>query len=301
MGVNRHRAVEERKLGVSLGEIPVVITGATGRLGGILRRVWGAVPPPGLVPHWAARGEGTGLQWDIPGAPVPALPRGAVVLHLAAVLRGDEAALRRNSAMAAPVMAAAQAAGAVAVLFASTAAVYAPTDRPAGEDTPPAPANPYGRAKLAAEAAFRALPGPPLTVLRIGNVAGADALLAPRPGAHAPNPMLLDPVPGRAGGPLRSWIGPVTLAGALAALCRQAAAGGLPPVLNLAQSPPLTMAGLLQAAGRNWRYGPPNPAVVPAAVMDMARLAARLPLPAATEAGLAAELATLAALDRPPE
>ena len=66
-------------------------------------------------------------------------------------------------------------------------------------------------------------------------------------------------------------------------------------MLNLTQSPPLPMADLLQAAGRGWHYGPPNPAVVPAAVMAGGRLAALMPLPPATAPALAAELATLLA------
>jgi hypothetical protein len=87
-----------------------------------------------------------------------------------------------------------------------------------------------------------------------------------RPGAT----VVLDPVPG---GPMRSWIGPVTLAHALAALCRMAV---LPPVLNLAQPGPLRMAALLESAGIDWRYGLPNPATARRATLDTGRASALL-------------------------
>ncbi len=273
-----------------MAETPVVVTGASGRLGTLLRRAWALEPPAGLAPVWAGRGPQVDLRWDILADPAPALPGGAVVLHLAAVLRGDAAALAQNAAMAAPVMAAARRSGAAAVLVASTAAVYAPTAIPAGETTNPAPANPYGRAKLATEAAFAAETGPGPVILRIGNVVGADALLGAR-GDGAP--VVLDPVPGRGGGPLRSWIGPVTLARILAMLCRMAGGDRLPPVLNLTMAPPLPMAELLDAAGRVWRYGSPNPAVVPAAVLSAERLATLYPLPEASGRGLVGELTRL--------
>jgi nucleoside-diphosphate-sugar epimerase len=269
---------------------PVVVTGANGRLGALLRRAWALEPAAGLMPVWAGRGPDADLRWDILADPPPSLPEGAIVLHLAAVLRGDTAALGQNAAMAAPVMAAARQSGAAAVLVASTAAVYAPTAVPARETVDPAPTAPYGRAKLAAEVAFQAETGPRPVVLRIGNVVGADALLGPRTDG---GPVVLDPVPGRDGGPLRSWIGPVTLARVLAALCRMACEDRLPSLLNLATAPPLPMADLLDAAGRAWRYGPPNPAVVPAAVLSAERLAALYPLPEARAGGLVAELARL--------
>ncbi len=183
--------------------------------------------------------------------PVPDLPRGAVILHLAGVTRGDETALRQNLAMIPALARAAQAASARSILFASTAGVYAPGPDPAGEEDAPAPPGAYGRAKLLAEQALRDRAHCPVHVLRIGNVAGADALLGPRP---AQSPIVLDPVPGRDGGPLRSWIGPRDLAAALAALCR----ADLPPVLNLAQDPPLAMADLLDASHLPWTYGPPR-------------------------------------------
>jgi|GEM_PF-2492663 len=169
------------------------------------------------------------------------------------------------------------------IFFASTAAVYQPGSFPAQEGDPVGPPNPYGLSKAKAETALLNLAPCPVTLLRIGNVAGADALLGPRPAEE----ILLDPVPGRDGGPVRSWIGARTLAMVL----RRLALHDTPPILNLACDPPLPMADLLTASGLPWRYGPPNPAVVPMAALSVQRLAALCDLPAVTPADLAAQAA----------
>lgn len=61
------------------------------------------------------------------------------------------------------------------LIFASSAAVYGGSDRPIPEDTPPAPPNAYGAAKLAVEQGFSAIAakeGLPLTILRAANIYG---------------------------------------------------------------------------------------------------------------------------------
>lgn len=234
--------------------------------------------------------------------PCPGLPRGAVVLHLAAVVGAttpDERA--RSLRLGSAVAEACRSQAARALLAASSAAVYAPSARPAREHAPPAPVTANGRSKAETEAALLrdcaaegAAPAVPLALLRIGNIPGADALFGPRPADAAP--ILLDPVPGRDGGPVRSWIGPRMLGRAFAQLCHLAASGprSLPPVLNLAQDPPLAMADLLAASGLPWSYGPPRAGVVADAVLCTARLREVCPLPPATAEGLMAELRALA-------
>ncbi len=265
--------------------LTVVITGANGRVAGLLRRVWSDRPPRGLSVLWSARCPGHGLHWDLFSATAPALPRGSVILHLAGVVRGS--GMAANPRMIPALMCVAHASGAAAVVLASTVAVYAPGSLPAAEDQTPAPVSAYGLSKLEAEeAAFAASGGLPVTALRIGNVLGADALF----GQGGTAPLRLDPVPGQADGPLRSWIGPQTLALCLPTLLRLAAAGQLPPLLNLAQHPPLPMAALLRASGRVWDWGAPNPAAVAVHTLNTERLARWVRLPPATPAGLLAEL-----------
>lgn len=270
--------------------IDLVVTGSGGRLGRLLRRAFAARPAPDLRIRFSGRDESAEIQWDILSGPAPDWPRGAVVLHLAGVVGGDEAALAANAAMIGPLAAACRRNAAAGLIFTSTAAVYAPGPAPSAEDRPPQPPAAYGRSKLKAEAALaQAAPGCPVLTLRLGNVVGADALLGPRAEGQA---IVLDPVPGRAGGPLRSWIGPLGLAQVLACLARRAAAGqALPPVLNCAAAPPLTMGALLQASGRDWAYGPARPGVVPVHTLAVARLQALCPLPPATPEGLISELA----------
>lgn len=282
-----------RKLGVTLGGTPIIVTGACGSVGTLLRRAWGATPPQGMVVLSAARRQDVDIPWDIEAGPVPRWPEGAIILHLAAAVRAPADQMGRNLVIARNLAKAAAKNRARLILAASTAAVYAPTSDPATEETPPAPLSAYGQSKVEAETVLRAecqTSGIPVSVLRIANLVGADALIGARRATDPP--VLLDPVPGQPRGPLRSWIGPVSLARAIEALCR-IGAGERPPVLNLTQGPPLAMADLLDAAGLSWSFGPPNPRVVPAAVMDGTRLAALCPLPPATAGGLIAELRSL--------
>ncbi|MFC2966992.1 NAD-dependent epimerase/dehydratase family protein [Acidimangrovimonas pyrenivorans] len=268
--------------GRAAAEIRVLVTGGSGRLGRMLRAAWSRQPPPGLRPLWQGRGTEAGLRWDILDAPWPeAAPAPRVVLHLAGVVPGPGARLADNTALALAVCRMAAKQGAAHVFLSSSGAVYGPTPKgAASEEDPVAPANDYGRAKFEMEQAAldwrrAAGPGAPgLTMLRIGNVAGADALLAP-----ARDALVLDDFPGRPGGPLRSYIGPETLARLLAGLARQAAAGAtLPERLNIAAPHPVALADLARAAGLGVTLRPAPAGAVPRVVLDTARLQALLPV-----------------------
>lgn len=269
--------------------VPLVVTGAGGRVGRLLRAAWAEAPPEGLQVIWSMR-HGGDLPWTIGAGPAPPLPRGAVVLHLAGTTRGEGVNEAASRALA--VCAAAHTCGARHVFVASTAAVYDPGPQPLPETSAPDPRSPYGMAKLQMERAVAdrsrtRADAPPVTILRIGNVMGADALSAAigRGGV-----VTLDPVEGRAGGPERSCIGPAALFGVVTALARRAVRGeALPPVLNVAQEPPLAMADLLTAAGSAWRWGADNPAVVPRVALDTGLLQILVRMMPATAAGLISE------------
>ena len=259
-----------------------LVLGSGGRVGRLLRGIAARGLWPGPEPLWHTRdGRDGTLGWDLLAGPPAGLAlraRGVVVL--AGATAGDEAALAANAQAARAALSLARERGLGPVLLLSTAAVYGRAPGPSPEDGPARPASPYGHSKLAME---RAVDGPEGSIccLRLGNVAGADALF----GAMANGPVTLDRFEdGR--GPRRACIGPLTLARALAALLGQR---GLPPVLNLAQPGLVAMDDILGAAGQPFSWQPAPPTALPALALDLSRLLRLAPLPPATAASLVEE------------
>ena len=252
-----------------------LILGASGRLGQALARAWPADAPAPVLQ--TRSGAGGTLAWDILAEPAPDPgPIGGIIV-LAGVTRGDAAALAVNT----PLAQAAADLGArlgVPVLVASSQAVYGPRAGPLREDAPLAPAGEYGRAKAAMEVAVT---GPHVTHLRIGNVAGCDALAD----AIARGPVTLDRF-ADGQGPARAMIGPRDLARVLLALL---AAPARPRVLNVARPGLVAMADVLAAAGVpfGWRAAPPG--ALQALALDVTRLQAICPLPPGDAAAMVAQ------------
>ena len=227
-----------------------LVVGASGRVGRLIARAWALAGQAPTLQH-----RGGALPTDLPQLEWHPLSGTALesgrfraMIVLAGAVRGD---LALNAQLAEACCAAAAQAGIGQVLLASSSAVYGVNGGQAcREDTPTVPVNDYGRAKLVAEAVAALWRGRGLavTALRIGNVAGADTLLANlQPGQLAKIDCFAD-----GSGPVRSYIGPRTLADVLAQLLGQ----DLPPVLNLGAPHPVAMADLAQAAGADWRYQP---------------------------------------------
>ncbi|MEM7317434.1 MAG: NAD(P)-dependent oxidoreductase, partial [Pseudomonadota bacterium] len=248
---------------------PILVLGATGRIGRILRLCWSGEPV-----RWQCRRPERGADWvrfdplRDPAELARAADGCAVILNLAGVVPGRETggtgALEDTTGLALAAIRAA-AAGGARVLLSSSAAVYGNLAGVVSEDMA-APVSEYGRAKRdmelrAAELADRM--GVPVTALRIGNVAGLDAAL----GGWQPG-FRLDRFPdGRT--PLRSYIGPKTLARVLGDLC---AAPGLPDVLNVAAPEPVEMGALLRAAGLDWNPRPASETAIPQVHLSTTRL-----------------------------
>lgn len=248
-----------------------LILGATGRLAGMLRRAWAEISPP-LPVRWAARRPLDGAIAVDPLTDPAALARAAegaaVVLDLSGRTTGTEAELAVNAALARATLAAA---AGRPVLLASSAAVYGPLEVPGTEAMPPAPVSDYGRAKAAVETLAEGHPR--ATCLRIGNVAGADALLGPAPRTG----IVLDQWPDGAT-PFRSYLGPRGFADVITTLLAHAAAGRpLPRRLNVTAPTPVTMGALLDAAGLPWSPHPAGPAAIRAVTLDATALAALHP------------------------
>ncbi|MEI6099655.1 MAG: SDR family oxidoreductase [Alphaproteobacteria bacterium] len=274
----------------------MLVTGATGRIGRALRAIWGTKLASNLPIIWQSRDltAENDLHWDIGKTPSPPLPMGLIVLHLAGKTSGSLADLDQNAVVTQAVCQAAVDAQARHIVVMSSAAVYAPGPLPLHETDSPGPVNAYGASKLAAEQmAQHVVQGSAtrLTILRLANLAGADALLGAAIPGHA---VTLDPIAGQCGGPERSYIGPRVLAQVLADLVLQAVQGAdLPLVVNLAQQPPVAMADLLQACGQDWRFGPPRAAAVGRVVLNTDRLATLTDLPHTSAAALIADLRSL--------
>ena len=261
----------------------ILVIGATGRIGRVLRRSW-----PGGGVRWQARraqpGDGW-LQLD-PLADPAALARAAqgcpVILNLAGPVPGRGGDMADHAALAEAAVRAGAASGA-RVLLASSAAVYGRAEGDLTEDAPPRPVSDYGRAKVEMEARAAALGarlGVPVTALRVGNVAGLDAAL----GGWQPGFSLDRFADGRT--PARSYVGPVTLARILGALCT---APELPAALNVAAPGAVEMGALLDAAGLAWTPRPAPPGAIPRVQLSLAALARLCPLDPADPAAMAAE------------
>jgi len=263
---------------------PFLVLGATGRIGQAMRR---HAPLDGLDAVWQSRLPSPGyLAWDILAGRCPEGTAAGVVMCLAGVIHGTAAELALNTDLALAACSTAQAIGAPHVFLASSAAVYGPSGRAVPEDAALAPPGAYGEAKRAMEqAALAMMPQGRLTILRIGNIAGFDTLLGGlRPGV----PARLDPVEGQAGGPIRSYIGPVTLARVLSQLATLAAQGAaLPSVLNIGAGA-VAMGDLLDAASAEWTFGPKNPKAIPRVELDITCLQNLVDLP--PDAGQAATM-----------
>ncbi|WP_299152893.1 NAD(P)-dependent oxidoreductase [uncultured Tateyamaria sp.] len=215
----------------------IVILGADSKVGRFLRPRWAASA------IWATRQD-----VDITDTPtLCATLRGAdAVLNLAGVTHRSDVPQTLNADLAHRVLDAAQTARAGRVFLMSTAAVYGNQKGPLTEDRQLAPRTPYGHGKHAMEQIASAHPHP-CTIMRVGNLAGADAIL----GRWKPG-FALDTFP-NGHTPMRSYIGPTALARSLGALVHLRDA---PPVVNVAAPGAVTMGALLDAANLDWTARP---------------------------------------------
>ena len=246
----------------------VLVLGSGGRLGTILRRAW---PSDGRVTWQSRQGSEGALTLDplADAAGLRDVARGCrTILCLAGARDGDLAA---NTDLALAAVAAARPGS--RVILASSAAVYGRQDGVLREDSALRPVSAYGEAKARMEDRARALGdrlGVFVTALRVGNVAGADAIL----GGWGPG-YALDILPdGRT--PRRSYIGPRGFARVLRALL---ARPDLPGVLNLALPGPVETGALLAAAGRVWTPRPADAGCIASVHLGTERLSRLLRQP----------------------
>ncbi|ATG45987.1 Nucleoside-diphosphate-sugar epimerase (plasmid) [Phaeobacter piscinae] len=294
---------------------PILILGASGRIGGILRHQWASA---GADLRWQRRARPDGAEPDAEGWHVfdpladpevlAAAARGtAAILCLAGPVPGGAAGrdlsarqlMQHRDLALATLEAAARVrdaeTGAPRLLLASSAAVYGVAPGPLSEDIPLAPVAPYGVAKAEMEQAAQARAaelGLEISLLRIGNIAGIDAIL----GGWRAGFCLDQFADGQT--PRRSYIGPRTLAEVLATLIQ---CPDLPQVLNIAQPGAVAMGDLLQAAGLDCARRPAPAQAIAEVQLDVTRLIGLLAdqlaaLPAASPQDLVAEARALTLL-----
>ncbi len=236
----------------------ILVTGATGR-------VAQAIFPwlndrPNLDVLWQRRpGGSVGENWvrcDLLAEPwmLVAACRGMdAIVHLAGITPHMSAPdYTLQAPLALSVLQAAQKAGVPRMYVASSAAVYGETPTPALETTLPAPVSDYGKSKVLTENVLlsRASSGPTrVCAMRLGNVAGADALLVGQP-----RETVLDRF-ADGSTPLRSYLHPRTLARVIEELLHVPVAA-LPERMNVAAPAPVEMASLLHAANLSWTERP---------------------------------------------
>jgi UDP-glucose 4-epimerase len=249
----------------------ILLIGATGRVGRMVCHHWAQAVSGSklLASHRLATLPPSGTEqtliWSASDGPATLLDQlsqsglsPAAMIVLAGVTPRPglaDTAFAGNEDLAKACANAARACGIPRVLIASSAAVYGtnPDVTAFSEAMQPKPISAYGQAKLAMEAAlqpWRDKASLNICALRIGNVAGADALLGPLTARQPDGSRLRIDAFADGNGPIRSYIGAQTLTRVLADLATKP--GPLPDVLNIASPTPVRMTALAQAAG--WAY-----------------------------------------------
>ncbi|MEZ5673939.1 MAG: NAD-dependent epimerase/dehydratase family protein [Thalassovita sp.] len=253
----------------------ILVLGASGRVGRLLRLVWEQSPPSDVELLFQSR-TGPGVHWE-PGQPNPFGQLDAVI-SLWGVTHGTQTELAANTTLALAAQDLAAQAGADRVLHCSSIAVYAPKDGMLAETDLTDPPNAYGWAKLAMEQALENTAGPKPVILRIGSVAGAESLAGSiqQGWQGTASAVTLDQF-ANGKGPARSYIAPTDLARVLIRLAVHPF-GDLPGVVNVGGPVPVHMETLLQAAGHPMIWKPAPSAARQYAVLDCGRLSKLLPL-----------------------
>lgn len=236
----------------------VLVLGGGGRVGRLLRQAWfqDHDKNPNVCftfqTRYVQESLPNDLLWDILQGPPPMRAHAAgfdCMIVLSGVVPKPGADFTLNTKIGTASVVAAERLGIPHVLLASTSAVYGTySNEPFSEHSALHPTNEYGKSKRDMEQAAHRLAhssGVALCCLRIGNVAGADALLR-NAKALAPGENLRLDTFENGGTPLRSYIGPHSLARTLVSLIYNRAK--LPAAVNIATPLPVSMGALAEAA-----------------------------------------------------
>ncbi len=252
---------------------PVLFLGANGKAGRALQAFWYAHPSTRFEQVWAT-----------PHEERAALGPFEAVVALWGVTPGSARDMSENVTLAERAVTLAQSSGARLVVHLSSAAVYSPSDAPLTEASLTEPEGAYGLAKCAMEAHLAQMPAPPQNcILRVANLAGAESLFK---ALSSDAPITVKRFADGTG-PLRSYVAIPELAQVIEALvCARAEA--LPPVMNVAAGAPVSVAEIVEAAGRAFDWEDAGPKDVRSYELDTSLQDKLVTLPA--HAGDAAHL-----------
>ena len=247
----------------------LLVLGATGAVGTLLRQVWSIDPPEHTHVIWQARTAQPGMIPFRPGAATDVFGKVDTVLSL----WGGPTDLPANRTLAIEAQRIGSETGADRVLHASSIAAYLPQISALREEDPLGNSNAYGMAKTEMEHAVQVAPGPRRCCLRLGSVAGAESLAR----ALAEDNLIRLHQFASGHGPLRSYIAPADLAKVVLGLTHLPL-NDLPQALNVGAPHPVRMEALLATANRAFHWSPAPDTARETAILDTSLLQSLVPL-----------------------
>lgn len=226
----------------------VTILGSNGKLGAVLAS---HARREGLGWRCQARTAAADFNWsgDFDAVPDNLFAQGGTLINMIGTTKPDAAVLHdTNVRFVQDLLAKAAQSGVAHVVLASSAAVYGDGDAPFDETAPLSPMAPYGNSKVAMEQAalaFGTIASPAITILRIGNVAGSDALSRVAQSRNADGTQMHLHRYEDGSAPVRSYIGPHDLFRAIKALT--VPHEGAPRIVNITHPQPVALDDMLYA------------------------------------------------------
>lgn len=244
-----------------------LLMGASGKVGGLLRKAWSLHNPEhlSLISQFRKSGKygSRSLIWN-PDQTSTTFPvnenldicndRTAMIVFSGVTPR-TEANLSDNTQIAINCLNAAKELGIRRVLIASSSAVYGEGQgEPIRENHPLNASSRYGVAKIRMEeAVYEHAKDIEICCLRIGNVLGADALMLNAKKVDRSMHLEIDRFPSGKG-PVRSYIDPVKLVSVISTLATYKEK--LPQVLNVACPTETSMSEIANIAKIEWKWRP---------------------------------------------
>ncbi|WP_420861689.1 NAD-dependent epimerase/dehydratase family protein [Algirhabdus cladophorae] len=254
----------------------ILVTGGTGKLAQSMAQSMASGDAPFEMLRLSRRRDDPNcLYWDqAQSSIVPPLARTPdALVHLAGATPVGDQAYDGTIPLAHATLALAQALGIKRMIVVSSIAVYGPPlARPFLEEDQLNPAHPYGQSKRDLEHHMQrnhsAFGVKEISILRLGNVIGADQLGHLAKSATAANPLQIAQFEDGSYA-MRSYLNAALLCDVIAQLV---SAGSMPSVFNVSTLTPIGMDVVADKLGAPWIARDATPQDVPLVAMDCAAL-----------------------------